>query len=106
MKQRLPIRFKPSAVSSIVAMSLALTSAITFAQETEEGRLETITVTAQKRAQNLQEVPVSVTAFTGDEMAEAVIKDMCDLQRNVPGLRAFQNQSATNSSFSIRGVGT
>jgi outer membrane receptor protein involved in Fe transport len=39
-------------------------------------------------------------------MAEAVIKDMCDLQKNVPGLGAFQNQSATNSSFSIRVVGT
>jgi outer membrane receptor protein involved in Fe transport len=47
-----------------------------------------------------------VTAFTGDEMAEAVIKDMYDLQTNVPGLGAFQSQSATNSSFSIRGVGT
>jgi len=80
---------------------------MSFAQEAEdEGRLETITVTAQKRAQNLQEVPVSVTAFTGDEMAEAVIKDMYDLQTNVPGLGAFQSQSATNSSFSIRGVGT
>ena len=107
MKQTLPIRFKPSALSSIVALSLALTSSISFAQEAEdEGRLETITVTAQKRAQNLQEVPVSVTAFTGDEMAEAVIKDMYDLQTNVPGLGAFQSQSATNSSFSIRGVGT
>lgn len=107
MKQTLPLRFKPSALSSIVALSLALTSSLSFAQEAEdEGRLETITVTAQKRAQNLQEVPVSVTAFTGDEMAEAVIKDMYDLQTNVPGLGAFQSQSATNSSFSIRGVGT
>jgi len=107
MKQTLPIRFRPSAVSSIVALSLALTSSMSFAQEEEqENRLETITVTAQKRAQNLQEVPVSVTAFTGDEMAEAVIKDMYDLQTNVPGLAAFQSQSATNSSFSIRGVGT
>ena len=105
MKQTLPIRFKPSTLSSIVALSLAFSSSMSFAQE-DEGRLETITVTAQKRAQNLQEVPVSVTAFTGDEMAEAVIKDMYDLQTNVPGLGAFQSQSATNSSFSIRGVGT
>lgn len=107
MKQTLPQRFTLSAVSSMVALSLAMTSSMAFAQEEEqESRLETITVTAQKRAQNLQEVPVSVTAFTGDEMAEAVIKDMYDLQTNVPGLGAFQSQSATNSSFSIRGVGT
>ena len=47
MKQMLPIRFRPSAVSSIVALSLALSSSMSFAQEAEqEGRLETITVTA------------------------------------------------------------
>ncbi|MCV2883777.1 TonB-dependent receptor [Aestuariibacter sp. AA17] len=68
--------------------------------------LETITVTAQKRVQNLQEVPVAVTAFTGDEMAESVVKDVYDLRVNVPALGAFQSQSATNSSFSIRGIGT
>ncbi|MGS2720868.1 TonB-dependent receptor [Paraglaciecola aestuariivivens] len=109
MRQTLPQRFKPSALSSLVGLSLALSSTVGFAQETQaedQSGLETITVTAQKRAQNLQEVPVSVTAFTGDEMAEAVIKDMYDLQTNVPGLGAFQSQSATNSSFSIRGVGT
>ncbi|MBL4630586.1 MAG: TonB-dependent receptor [Paraglaciecola sp.] len=107
MRQTLPLRFKPTAVSTIIGLSLALTSSVGLAQEAErESGLETITVTAQKRAQNLQEVPVSVTAFTGDEMAEAVIKDMYDLQTNVPGLGAFQSQSATNSSFSIRGVGT
>lgn len=111
MKQTLPKRFTLSALSSMVTLSFALANSAAFAQEVEqaaeqEGRLETITVTAQKRAQNLQEVPVSVTAFTGDEMAEAVIKDMYDLQTNVPGLGAFQSQSATNSSFSIRGVGT
>jgi hypothetical protein len=61
MKHILPIRFQPSAVSSIVALFFALSSPLSFAQEAEqEGRLETITVTAQKRAQNLQEVPVTV----------------------------------------------
>ncbi len=54
MKQRLPIRSKPSAVSSIVAMSLALTSSMAFAQEIDqERRLDTITVTAHKPTQNL-----------------------------------------------------
>ncbi len=101
--------FKPKPISLLVALSLGLAGTSAFAQEQgaeQSSGLETITVTAQKRAQNLQEVPVSVTAFTGDEMGEAVIKDIYDLQTNVPGLGAFQSQSATNSSFSIRGVGT
>ncbi|MGO4894561.1 TonB-dependent receptor [Flavobacterium sp. W21_SRS_FM6] len=105
-------RFKRTPIALIIGLSLAFSGTVANAQEQEQPTkpekqgLETITVTAQKRAQNLQEVPVSVTAFTGDEMAESVIKDMYDLQTNVPGLGAFQSQSATNSSFSIRGVGT
>ena len=75
-------------------------------QTSDDSHLERITVTAQKRVQNLQEVPIAVTAFSGDEMGEAVIKDLYDMQNNVPGLGAFQSQSATQSSFSIRGVGT
>lgn len=101
--------FRRKPIATIVALSLGLSTA-TFAQEADESAesegLETIVVTAQKRAQNLQEVPVSVTAFTGEEMAESVIKDLYDLRTNVPGLGTFQSQSATNSSFSIRGIGT
>ena len=110
MTKYLPQNFRLKPVSALVALSLGLSSPFAFAQEeaqeTEKEGLETIVITAQKRAQNLQEVPVSVTAFTGDEMAESAIKDLYDLRTNVPGLSAFQSQSATNSSFSIRGIGT
>tara|TARA_R110002167_G_scaffold35981_29_gene114511 strand:+ start:2755 stop:3282 length:528 start_codon:yes stop_codon:yes gene_type:complete len=110
MTHSYPLKFKRTPLAFFIGLSLTLSTTVVSAQEqetkSEKQGLETITVTAQKRAQNLQEVPVSVTAFTGDEMAESVIKDMYDLQTNVPGLGAFQSQSATNSSFSIRGVGT
>ncbi|WJG10734.1 TonB-dependent receptor [Aliiglaciecola sp. LCG003] len=109
MSKYLPSTFKQKPIPLLVALSLGLSGTHALAQEQAEVKksgLETITVTAQKRAQNLQEVPVAVTAFTGDEMGESVIKDLYDLQTNVPGLGAFQSQSATNSSFSIRGVGT
>jgi iron complex outermembrane recepter protein len=110
MSKYSPTKFKHSPIASLVALTLGLSSSLLSAQEADEEKekqgLETITVTAQKRAQNLQEVPVSVTAFSGDQMAESVIKDMYDLTTNTPGMGAFQSQSATNSSFSIRGVGT
>jgi outer membrane receptor protein involved in Fe transport len=104
----LPKSLKLTPVATIIGLSFAINSGFALSQEEspDDKGLETITVTAQKRAQNLQEVPVSVTAFSGEAMAESVIKDMYDLQTNVPGLGAFQSQSATNSSFSIRGVGT
>ena len=110
MTKYLPNSFRRRPVAAFVALTLGFSAnnvlAQEDAQEAEESGLETIVVTAQKRAQNLQEVPVSVSAFTGEEMTEAVIKDMYDLTSNVPAMGAFQSQSATNSSFSIRGVGT
>jgi iron complex outermembrane receptor protein len=71
-----------------------------------QGMLEEVIVTAQKRAQNLQDVPISVQAFTGEKLAESGIKDVFDLQTNAPGLTVDQNQNATTSNFSIRGIGT
>jgi len=82
------------------------------AQATEEKNLqenkglEVITVTSQKRVQNLQEVPVAVTAVNGETLASEAITDVFDLQANVPGLSVYQSQNATQASFSIRGVGT
>jgi len=67
---------------------------------------EEIVVTAQKRAQNIMDVPIAVSAVTGTQMDEASIKDIFDLQQNVPGLIAGQSQTATTSNFAIRGIGS
>jgi outer membrane receptor protein involved in Fe transport len=71
-----------------------------------QGMLEEVIVTAQKREQNLQDVPISVQAFTGEALAESGIKDVFDLQANAPGLQVNQSQNATTSNFAIRGIGT
>ncbi|MFQ3218906.1 MAG: iron complex outermembrane receptor protein [Paraglaciecola sp.] len=105
-----PGEFKKNPIAIWVTLSLGLISPFVYTQEIEDEvetiRLETITVKAQKRSQNLQVVPVSVTAISGKKMAESVLQDMFDLTASVPALSAFQNQNATNSSFSIRGIGT
>ena len=72
----------------------------------DDSIFEEIVVTAQKRQQNIMEVPIAVSAVTGRQMEEASIKDIFDLQQNVPGLIAGQSQTATTSNFSIRGVGS
>lgn len=90
-----------------------LVAAIAFANisapallSAESLALEEIIVTAQKRDQSLQDVPVAVSVISGEQLKEAVIKDVFDLQTNTPGLVAFQSQSSIHSSFNIRGVGT
>ena len=68
--------------------------------------LEEITVVAQKREQNIMDVPIAITAITGAQIEASGIKDMFDLQQNVPGLIVGQSQTTTTSNFSIRGIGS
>lgn len=66
--------------------------------------LSDIIVTAQKRAQNLQDVPVSVASATGDQLSTVGVADTTQLNVAIPAV----NIRVTNSSFSpsIRGIGT
>ncbi len=91
--------------STLIAGAFALlVSPSVFAQQ--EALLEEIVVTAQKREQNLQDVPVAVTAYTGQMLQDAGIADMRDLAAISPTLRSSQSQTSTTSSFAIRGIGT
>ncbi len=65
--------------------------------------LEEIVVTARKRAENLQDVPVSVTAVSSEEMRANNISTIADVARLAPGLD--QREGRKQGAFSIRGVG-
>lgn len=91
-----PLLSLPLIISALTANTVAA----------EEMLLEEVIVTAQKREQNLQDVPVAVTAFTGQILQDNGIKDVFDLQVNAPGLRVDQTQNSTSSNFGIRGVFT
>ena len=67
---------------------------------------EEIVVTARKREENVQEVPVAVTVVTSDELEEAAAADISELQTQVPNLAVYQgrNQSTTLTAF-LRGIG-
>jgi len=65
--------------------------------------LEEIVVTAQKRSQNLQNIPISVTALTGSAMEHAKIQSVLDLSQNVPGL-SVSSTGPGQSEVIIRGM--
>lgn len=67
--------------------------------------LEEVIVTAQKRAQSLQEVPMSVSALGGDMAAEAAIVDTQDLVQYTPNVK-FTASNPQYSSTMIRGFGS
>lgn len=88
-------------------MTAAILSAITStAAVAQEVLLEEVVVTAQKREQSQQDVPVAVTALDGQVLEDNGIRDVFDIQAIAPGLRVDQSQSATASNFAIRGVYT
>ncbi|MFW5661763.1 MAG: TonB-dependent receptor, partial [Oceanicaulis sp.] len=64
-----------------------------------------ITVTAQKREQTLQEVPIAVTVVDAETIQNAQIIDAIDLQSVVPALRVSQLERSSNATFIIRGQG-
>ncbi|MCJ7591324.1 MAG: TonB-dependent receptor [Woeseiaceae bacterium] len=92
--------------SAVVSLATITTSAPAFAQNSQPAYLEEIVVQAQRRDQNLTDVPVSVTLVSGAEIEASGIKDMFDLQQNVPGLIVGQSQTTTSSNFAIRGIGS
>ncbi len=64
-----------------------------------------IIVTATKREQTLQDVPVAVSVTTAETIERAQVRDLKDLQTLVPALRVSQLQSSANTNFIIRGFG-
>jgi iron complex outermembrane receptor protein len=91
-----------AASSAIALLGVLATQAV--AQSGVEG-LEEIVVTAQRRAQNLQEVPIAISAMSGDMLAEAGVRDPRDLQGFVPNLQFQSGTAATTSIIFLRGVG-
>ena len=90
-------------VLAFVATSLALP---VFAQEQSDVAIfEEILVTATKREQTLQEVPVAVSVVSADVLNDAQVLDIKDLQFLVPSLRVSQLQTSANATFLIRGFG-
>ncbi|TPG54370.1 TonB-dependent receptor [Sphingomonas glacialis] len=64
-----------------------------------------IIVTATKREQTLQDVPVSVAVTGADTIKKARILDLISLQASVPSLKVYQLQSSGQTGFQIRGFG-
>jgi len=68
------------------------------------GALEEVIVTAQKRSQSINDVGLSVSAATGEQISDAGITDTGDLIKVSPGLVFTASQNGT-PLFSLRGVG-
>lgn len=99
-------RFKPTAVA-LAFMSVG--SALLPSQSVQaegENVIEEVLITARKREESLQEVPVAVNVLTGDMINSQRIEGIKDLGTIVPGLVTSRAVASTTGAIYLRGVGT
>lgn len=86
------------------ATSDAVTTPAAAPTEEAEAGLEDIVVTATRREERLQEIPVTVTAISGNSIAESGVRDVRTLTQVIPNFNGGRNQNVMQPS--IRGVGS
>lgn len=96
--------YKPIAMAVAIASQALILPNIAAAQESVA--LEEVVVTARRRAENLQDVPVAVSAFNSVELDNIGISDITELQQRLPNT-TLQVSRATNTTLTayIRGIG-
>lgn len=102
------MRLKAALLAGICASVVAFPA---YAQDTSpadnDGDIESgnvIVVTAQRRAESLQSVPIAVSAFSEEALEAQQIENSSDLQLTLPNV-SFTKSNFTGSSFTIRGIG-
>ncbi|MGI9274005.1 MAG: TonB-dependent receptor [Endozoicomonas sp.] len=97
---------------SLLAMAVAGIPAHTAAEEQKKAEavldkvLEEVVVTARKRTESLQDVPLAVSAMSSEQLAISGAVDIGDIQSQIPGLTAYAARGSSNTLTSyIRGVG-
>lgn len=91
------------ALTLAILLGGASALAVSAAHAQDSSELEELVVTAQKRSENLQDVPISITAVTADSLARSQITTLGGLQTLTPNFQVSDNVSVR--TVYIRGVG-
>lgn len=92
------------ASSSLLATAAMLALAAPAAAETDPADENVIIVTAQKREQDVQDVPISMAIVSGEQLTELGIRNLTEMDRFVPNF--YAQVTPGNNAFYIRGIGS
>ena len=92
-------------MTSFRNISLLAAVLCTATVNAQERVIEEVIVTATKRAESVQDIPLSVNAFSGAQLEEAGVKDIRDIAAQTPGL-SIKSRGETEGSVFIRGIGS
>src|ERR671923_1830762 len=98
---------RPSVIRTLAALSAAAASTglpyVAAAQQVDQGAIQEIVVTAQKREAKLEDVPFSVAATSQEQIVNSGAGNIVDLARNIAGL-AIADLGPGQSQMAIRGI--
>ncbi len=100
-----PVNILRKVLPQAIATAALMLPAALPALAQNSGMLEEVIVTAAKRQQTLQEIPIAVSVVTAATIERAQVLDIKDLQTLVPSLRVTQLQGSAQTNFIIRGFG-
>ena len=92
-----------SLIATIASIFITFGSPVS-GQETAQGTIEEIVVTAQKREQTLNEVPISMQILSGAKIQEQGFNTLEELITFVPGVIIEQGNTGINSTITVRGI--
>ena len=103
----MPIIKTPNSGSTLkyTALAAALMAMSAVFPATQAAELEEIVVTAQKRSESINDVPIAISALGTDEVQAFGITDIYDLRGAIPGLEVRRATGIGNPTLTIRGVG-
>lgn len=112
MRSNGPVPVAPSSLASTLACLSGLLMAASASAETasEESSVPTeavneVVVTAQRRAERLNDVPITISAFSGDALRESGAINLEELASKVSNAQLFENNGSGMPVWVIRGVG-
>jgi len=101
-----PFKFSSMALGLAMAGGLSTAAPVAYSQDVA-GALEEVIVTARKVFESLQDVPVAVTAFSGETIDSYVMRDIREMEGFIPNVVIDSvSVSPAGASLYIRGVGT
>jgi len=93
-----------SQTSALTLLSVLATASLPVFAEYSGFSIEEIIVTAQKRAESLQDVPLSVSALSSNELGALKLHDTTEIAAQIPNVQVATPYSDSQPAFSVRGV--
>ena len=107
--ETLELKMRVARILTATSVAALLSNSIAFAQEVEEQdterSLNKVIVTATKRAENIQDVPIAITAFDTSTIASERVDDLQEIASRTPSFLIGQN-GPTAPELTIRGIGS